>query len=349
MSFLYYLREAELLTYAELRCFEASKVGRGFIRKGARRYADRLLRDIERRNISVDHKRILVIGDGESDYLFFRQAEAYTNESQNSSVVEGLFVRNSELASFEGKSGHLNFFDSWNDLCSALHARLSSGDSSLVFVDIDRTLIYPRGEFDDPYAEFKANALRHYVSSFAKSDEAVEETLNIQSVAAWVEESFSCYRNDGDVVCYSNYEVLAFVSSLVLSGLLPRGWIGRQGDKFLDAAKLFAKSKKLLRIASWPCRIKGVREEGNRHWDVQKFSHALDAAISAVSERQPDLSPQFRRIEFEVMSQNRDRNDGSFLNAPLMDLLAQSQNASTVVFSDRPISTVWDGEVFLLE
>lgn len=349
MKFSYYLREAVLLSYSELRSFEASKVGDSFIRKGARRYADRLLVDVENRSANSDFEQVLVIGDGKSDYYFFRQAEAYVRERKKKANVEGLFIRNSELLDFEGKSGHLNFFDSWWDLSSALEIKLSKRKNILVFVDIDRTLIFPRGEFDGPYSDFKFRALRRYSSQFATSGVAGEATANIRSIATWLEDVFSCYKNEGDVVCYSNYEVLALVSSLVLSGLIRREWLTRRGKHFMNAGKLLVKSRNLLALGSWPCRINGRREEGSEHWDAEKLHVALNTAILAVNERQPNVSPQFRKIEFEVMKECREQDAKSFLNAPLLDLLGQSENVATVVFSDRPASTVWDGEVFLLE
>lgn len=349
MSFFYFLREAELLSEVELRNFEASKVGKGFIRKGARRYADRLLDGVETRGICHDFEQIIVIGDGESDYNFFRQAEAYVRERGKNAEVAGFFVRNTDLAGFEGKSGQLNFFDSWLDLSSALKIKLEHRRKTLAFVDIDRTLIFPRGEFDDPYSDFKSRALHRYASQFATSGESRRATADIKNVAAWVEENFSCYKNDCDVVCYSNYEVLASVSNLVLSGLMRREWITAREHRFMNAEKLFAKSRKLLELGSWPFTSNGIRKNGNEHWNIEKLFESLSDAILSVEERQPNVSPNFRKIEYKVLRESREQDAETFLNTDLLNLLRQSENIATVVFSDRPTSTVWDGEVFLLE
>ena len=317
-------------------------------KKGMRDHAERLVDLSEKSGIQIN-RPIIVVGDGRSDHFMFRSLESIRRTFPDMPQPNGFFLRNPALELYEANSEHCHYFSTWRALCEAISSEKITHFETMAIVDIDRTLILPRGLMDKAYESVRTRSLRNLASLFAISAEAQCEADKIDDVANELEGSLCYYRDQGDQLCYENFEVIALTAVLKTMGLLSDESICRTLPPDEELLDTLERCRSEAGRGNWIAQFDHNAVGSHVHWNEELTIKLLTDAIDALRMGIPSITPMFRKIEFsELLDAKRD-NTTSFFNWELTRALFQSPIRDIIFLSDRPISSVYDGENFVLE
>ena len=317
-------------------------------KKGNRDHAERLIELAVQAGIPTG-RPIFVIGDGRSDHFLFRSLERVRRKYPDMPQPKGLFLRNPSLEVFETNSNDCQYFASWKEMCGVLLKGETALGGGFAIVDVDRTVILPRGQMDQAYNEVRARSLNNLSHMFTISEAAQSEAASIGDIANELEGSLCYYRDQGDQLCHENFEVIALTAMLKVMGLISDLDICRAlppDEELLDILKL---CRNEVKTGNWRARLDRHIVGSYKHWNSDMAVDLIMAAIDAIEEGSPSLCPMFRNIECAELLAAKEHCPRTFFNHGLMEALLGSSIQHIIFVSDRPIMSVYDGENFVLD
>ena len=327
------------------------RVGNEYCRKGSLGYAlvlDGILRGLSERSF----KYVMVVGDGESDVRLLGNLGILAAQDNRNSIVMGFFIRHEILAQMRDGYDGIKLYNSWSELGEELSKVLtnctlnrSDGVSSILIVDVDRTLIVPRGVSDNDYSEMRRRAVGEYVLSFLIDKDRID--INDQAVDRLVAglidvvgAGCSEYNNEFNAGCFKNEDVIAILVLLLCVGTVVEPWIvGLQGRPLVT---LLRHSIKMIEHGGWIDRLSleilgnGVCVAGEEGWRRTALIYHLRDVLINVRGKKPVLCEQFREQEGLCLASLLQKKQCDLFNQPLLRTLRGTKDTCVLFVTDRP-------------
>lgn len=280
---------------------------------------------------------IVVAGDSIGDYRFFTNLVDHLAKCGFTGRVEGHLISQAELVRPSELHQGLRLHKNWEDLTSSLSNAIRASSCPLVFVDIDRTVIFPRGTHDDKYSATRHRTLKEYVVRYRQSELSDVELSRIDEIIVFVSEHFVDYfSNELAVDCFKNEETVAAVALMLSVGVVKAAEI--TGNASLRA--LTSKAVFHTKQGGW---ISGVyadgdafdRCSGQKVWNKKLCAEHFARLDEALKKDQAVFLPEFRVVEAGILSE--DLMDGRIpWNLGLLQVLASCDADMVVFLTDKP-------------
>jgi hypothetical protein len=268
----------------------------------------------------VDHPNnlnIAYVGDGESDR---KLAENISTRSDGFDVRVTLYLYDPDNVRDEAISPRFRVLGlpTWAAVEEACRSQLKMSafrSDNFLLVDVDRTLLLPRGLCDATFDSVGSTAVKRFVNWFAAGDPLPEPAIADAFAAA---RQFPPYCSVGGP--YNGDEDVRAIACLFLcANLINPGHFGSGPPE----------------LREWlPSSLEGLDRQ---RWCYERFARYLEDLQISLLYRDCTLALYFREMEHEVMLELAD-NGRCSLNGHIVRLVASAldRNWTPVAYSDRP-------------
>lgn len=201
-------------------------------------------------------------------------------------------------------------------------------------MDVDRTIVLPRGVADDEFNKIRKNAILDYARSFKLGELTNDEQLGIVRKIELISNRLIEYGDEDDNRLFKNEEVVAFGTLMSAIGCLNESWLHDQHPQF-GLFTLLDWIHKQVSHCSWMCDASSGIGLGTNIWD----GALLEAHIATVKEAYRTAKPVICELyrEYEYVSLSRAcKESNQFFNTPLLAALRSCRSTSVIYLSDRP-------------
>lgn len=305
-------------------------------RKGAEDYATRLLNGIG----DPSHQgieRVLVVGDGIGDVRFADYLLETLRLQCRGVTLEGHFLGHPELNAAVMAREEFFSHPDWESLCRSIDFFLSQGRKTLVFVDIDRTIIYPRGIANEDYRALRRDTVFDFIQEFSNRTLDDIDLTKIAQILEDVVGSFAGYsKNENASIIFKNEETVACLALLKATGLINfRNYSLERLDENIRTGSRRAKQ------GGW---ISGLhrgfddtdRIDGSKNWRALGLIQTFDNVLASMASNRPVFLPRFREVEASKLEEQLNDNTENLWNDLLLETLGRLKECSVVFLSDRP-------------
>jgi len=305
-------------------------------RKGHIGYAKQLCAAIGNPRLK-EFDLIVVAGDSLGDYRFFTNLVDQLAKCGFTGCVEGHLITQPEHVRPNSIYQGLHWHRNWEDLTSLLSNAIRGSLCPLVFVDIDRTVIFPRGTHDDEYSATRHRTLKEYVVGFCQSELSDVELSRIDEIIVYASEHFIDYfRNELAVDCFKNEETVAAVALMLSVGVVKKAEIAGPAKLRTLAAQALFHAKQGGWISGVYADVDGFdRCSGQKVWNKKLCAEQFARLDEALRNDQAVFLPEFRVVEAGILSEFL--MDGRIpWNLGLLQTLASCDAAMIVFMTDKP-------------
>jgi hypothetical protein len=275
----------------------------------------------------VDHPnnlKIAYVGDSASDLTLARNISNRSDSAFGFGVHVTLYLYDADDVRDETVSPtfRLVSLPTWTAIekaCREQMERPAFGSDNFLLLDIDRTLLLPRGLCDTAFDRVGATAVKRFVNWFASGSPLSESIIADAFMAA---KQFPPYSK-AESPHHNDEDVRAIACLLLCADLLDAGDFNRDAPRLQD----------------WlPASLEKLDA---RRWNGERFVRYIEDLQMSLFYRDCTLALYFREMEHGVMLEMTDERTCS-LNGHLVRLVANAldNNWTPVAYSDRPGSSV---------
>jgi hypothetical protein len=290
---------------------------------------------------------VIIVGDGEGDVRFCTNLDGWIRSQSLSSELNGLFIKHDAVERSQNKNENAALFDSWVDLSLALTQVLHNADRSgvrrriLLFVDIDRTILFPRLNSDEHYFRVRAESIADYVLEFSNIDRSSLLESRIEQFANFATDNLNEYLSDFHDLCFKNEEVVAVTTLLLSTGAIMGKWVSPSSRSFLDLLRL---SIQKLIHGGWISGLEHGESEEPRPaeliWKRDELVQHLKSVLSNLNTNKPVLCPEYRWKERKRLTRFVTDHGSAAFNVPLLGALKSAPPLTLVFVTDRPTQSL---------
>lgn len=247
-------------------------------------------------------------------------------------------------------------YEDWDSLCEKLQKhvaeRRADGDFVILFLAVDRTLIFPMGPMDVEYNAFLDECLRDYLKSFLNPEYTLDKATpyNVSEMTEWIRNNYAPYSQT--VSSYaSDYDVLAFVLLCLCCGLCVRDeFVSRECNfrttfrgegSFVEAMNTRVKPT-LWGLFEEPEILGPLNKIPSVVWNAEKlrvefenYAHLIESHLA--------FNHLFRKIQNRKLCDCHQK-DNSILNGVLIDAIRniceKQENLFLLGMTDMPARAV---------
>lgn len=275
----------------------------------------------------VDHPadlNIVYVGDSASDFALAENLSKCSDNRMGVGLKVTLYLYDEVGIGQEEVSSNFRVrrFRNWSsieDACQRQLMRPEFASENFLLLDIDRTVLLPRGLCDEAFGKLHMTAMSRFVNWFGAGSAACKMSIVDASNIA---KEFPPYAKQGSEY-FGDEDARAVACVLLCVGLI-------------DAASFDGEA---LPIAEWLPSMSG-RSDLNG-WNRERLSALIEDVRISAYYKDCTLVPYFREMEHEVMLEMADGRN-CHLNGHIVRLVsnALSHGWTPVAYSDRPGASV---------
>lgn len=282
--------------------------------------------------------RILCIGDGEGDVRLAELLNGASTQTMAPDVKAFIYDRDGQIA--RQSRDFVSYFRSWPELACACidDMKRSWGHYQFLLIDVDRTLLLPRGLCDTDYDTIGERAFLAYSLQFRKNYE--QPTAYEIGKHYKMAKSFRLYCTPG-IRHYKDEDIRVFAALALATGLFLEDDLDRGMDQLIDWVQL-AHSRCVA--GEWnPQEV----EEGRlslpgKDWDQAALKRKLESMLILTYRDGCSIAPGYRAEEERVLLDLAEKGR-CFLNGHVVDIIREAVMTKTAIplaYSDRPSASV---------
>lgn len=309
------------------------------IRKGHMQYAQKIIEAVGYDRLN-GYDLVVVVGDSLGDHRFYTNLVTTFNGSGYNGGVEGHFISSQETAKLGVHPDGSYLHDTWQELAKAVSESISAAEVPLLFIDIDRTTVFPRGEQDDIYFDMRHQVFREFLSGFRRSKFHKTELARMEQSIDFISEHFADYcQNELAAESFKNDETIAAVGFMMCAGLVKMHEVDTS-DSLRELTRI---SRKQLTKGGWISGLWADGEDfvlcdGEKAWDQQLCTDQLTRLETALERNCAVFLPEYRIIEAKLIAEALTHNSIPW-NDDLLRVIESMETATIVYLTDKPAMT----------